>query len=175
MRAEYRIPPPDGAVSLRRFTEDDVMRTYGWVTKPWYTGDFAGSATPTPESHRKYFEAVLKDRGQVFLAVCANGRHMGNAGLKYFNGCSCECWYYIGDENQRSKGYANRIVRLLCCVAFSIEGIERVKARVLSANVRSAKALLSNGFVEVGRFNDELGREFIMYVKEGEGHAGRLA
>lgn len=142
---------------------DDVAKTYDWVSNPWYTGDFAGSAVPTPEAHRRYFEMVLADHEQVFFAVCVGGLHIGNAGLKYFVGDSCECWYYIGSEAQRGKGYANEIVSLLCRVAFSIEGVNRVKARVLTTNQKSSKALLSNGFCERGRFTDEKDRDFIMY------------
>ena len=162
---EFRIPLPTENVSLRRFHSDDVSRTYAWVSRPWYTNDFAGSASPTPETHQKYFENVLTENNQVFLAVCAEGKHIGNAGLKYFDGASCECWYYIGDESKRGKGYANLIVDLLCQVAFSIKGINRVKARVLMTNSRSSKALLLNGFKERGMLSDEKGRNFILYEK----------
>lgn len=165
MCMNYCIPPSSGRVSLRRFVSDDITRTYDWVSNPWYTGDFAGSATPTPEAHRKYFENVLADHEQVFFAVCVGGLHIGNAGLKYFNGDSCECWYYIGNESQCGKGYANEIVSRLCRVAFSIEGVARIKARVLTTNPKSSKALLSNGFDECGMIADEKNRNFIMYEK----------
>lgn len=155
MHMMFCIPLPDVDISLRPFSPNDIELAYEWVSNSWYTGEFAGSAAPTPESHRKYFEDVLADRGQIFLAVCAGGTHIGNAGLKYFNGTSCECWYYIGDETQRGRGYANAIVRLLCRVAFSVKGIDCVKARVLTTNPKSSKALLSNGFEECGMFSDE--------------------
>jgi len=59
------------------------------------------------------------------------------------------------NELQRGKGYAKEIVNLLCRVAFSIEGVVRVKASVLKSNPKSSKALLSNGFNERGKFVDE--------------------
>lgn len=161
----FRIPLSVGDVSLRPFSADDVERTYEWVSNPWYTEDFAGSAAPTPEAHRKYFENVLADCGQIFLAVCVDGVHIGNAGLKYFNGTSCECWYYIGDETQRGKNYANAIVRLLCQVAFSFKGVGCVRARVLTTNFKSSKALLSSGFEECGVLSGEKGRDFLIYEK----------
>ncbi len=175
MGMEFTIPPENGAVSFRRFVEDDIMLTYTWVSNPWYTGDFAGSAAPTLETHLRYFEGVLVDKTQVFLAVCADGKHIGNAGLKYFDGDTCECWYYIGDEGQRGKGYAREIVRLLCLVAFSIDGIDRVKARVLQTNARSSRALLSNGFLEDAILEDGVGRKFVMYVKVRCGFEDGLA
>lgn len=59
------------------------------------------------------------------------------------------------NELQRGKGYAKEIVNLLCRVAFSIEGVVRVKVSVLKSNPKSSKALLSNGFNELGKFVDE--------------------
>lgn len=165
MHMDYCIPSFAGGVSLRQFSIDDVARTYEWVSNSWYTEDFAGSASPILETHRKYFDRVLTDCEQIFLAVCANGLHIGNAGLKYFDGASCECWYYIGDLTQRGKGYANEIVGLLCRIAFSVEGVFCVRARVLTTNLKSSKALLSNSFEEHGRFSDEKGRSFVMYEK----------
>lgn len=52
---ECCIPLPFGRVSFRRFVSYNVAMTYDWVPNPWYTGDFAGSAVPTPEAHRRYF------------------------------------------------------------------------------------------------------------------------
>lgn len=162
---ECCIPLPFGRVSLQRFISYNVARTYDWVSNPWYMGKFAGSAVPSPGTHRRYFENVLVDHEQVFFAVCVSEFFIGNAGLKYFEGDCCEYWYYIVNELQRGKGYAKENVNLLCRVAFSIEGVVRVKASVLKTNPKSSKALLSNGFTERGRFADEKKRVFIMYEK----------
>lgn len=101
---ECYIPLPFGRVSLRRFISYNVARTYDWVSNPWYMGKFAGSAVPTPGTHRGYFENVLVDHEQVFFAVCVSEFFIGNAGHKYFEGACCECWYYIVNELQRGKG-----------------------------------------------------------------------
>lgn len=163
------LPEANGALCLRPFTADDVDRTYGWVTNPWYVEDFAGRARPTPESHERYFQGVLADEGQLFLAVWlrspGGGRHIGNAGLKYFEGDSCECWYYIGDTTQRGKGYSKEIVRLLCETAWSIDGVGRVRAKVLVENFKSSRALLANGFAEVGTETSPDGRAFYVYER----------
>lgn len=162
---QYVIPPANGPITLRRFNIGDVSGTYEWVSASWYTEDFAGSAAVTPEAHDRYFKRVLGDRDQVFLAVCENGRHIGNAGLKYFDSETCECWYYIGDASRRGKGYASRIVSLLCMVAFSVGSVNCVKARVLTTNTKSSSALLANGFIECGATMDERGRAFTLYEK----------
>ena len=165
----YSIPNADGPLTLRAFTVDDVAKTFEWVTNPWYTGDFGGASIPTEDSHHTYFQGVLVDDGQIYLAVCVDGRHIGNAGLKYFEGDACECWYYIGDETQRGKGYANEIVKLLCEVAVTVDGLNTVKARVQKTNPKSWKALLTNGFVLQHAFTDSRGRECNMYAKALEG------
>lgn len=97
----------------------------------------------------------MVDHRQVSFAVCVGEFFIGSAVLKYFEGDSCECWYYIVNELQRGKGYAKEIVNLLCRVAFSIEGVVRVKASVLKSNSMSSKVLLSNGSNERGKFVDE--------------------
>lgn len=152
---ECCIPLPFGCASVRRFVFYDVAKTYDWVSDLWYTGDFTGSAVPNPGAHRRYFENVLVDHRQVSFAVCVGEFFICSAVLKYFEGDSCECWYYIVNELQRGKGYAKEIVNLLCRVAFSIEGVVRVKASVLKSNPKSSKALLSNGSNERGKFVDE--------------------
>ena len=73
-------------------------------------GKFAGSAVPTPGTHRRYFENVLVDHRQVSFAVCVSEFFIGSAVLKYFGGDSCECWYYIVNELQRGKGYAKEML-----------------------------------------------------------------
>ena len=110
---------------------------------------------PNPGAHRRYFENDLVDRRQVSFAVCVGEFFIGSAVLKYFESDSCECWYYIVNELQRGKGYAKEVVNLLCRVAFSIEGVVRVKASVLKSNSMSSKVLLSNGSNERGKFVDE--------------------
>lgn len=110
---------------------------------------------PNPGAHRSYFENDLVNHRQVSFAVCVGEFFIGSAVLKYFESDSCECWYYIVNELQRGKGYAKEIVNLLCRVAFSIEGVVRVKASVLKSNSKSSKALLSKGFNERGKFVDE--------------------
>ena len=152
---ECYIQLPFDRVSLWRFVSYDVARTYDWVSDLWYTGDFTGSAVPNPGAHRRYFENDLVDHRQVSFAVCVGEFFIGSAVLKYFEGDSCECLYYIVTELQRGKGYVKEIVNLLCRVAFSIEGVARVKASVLKSNPKSSKALLSNGFNERGKFVDE--------------------
>lgn len=164
----YCMPKADGPLTLRPFTAEDVEKTFEWVTNPWYVGDFGGASIPTEETHRAYFKGVLTDDSQIYLAVCADGRHIGNAGLKYFEDDACECWYYIGDETQRGKGYANEIVRLLCEVALTVDGLNTVKARVQEANPKSWKALLANGFTHRYGFIDNRGRKANMYAKDLE-------
>lgn len=47
------------SVALRDIRESDVDRVFDWVSKPWYVDEFAGSAMPTPDAHKTYFESIL--------------------------------------------------------------------------------------------------------------------
>lgn len=72
------------SVALRDIRESDVDRVFDWVSKPWYIDEFAGSAMPTPDAHKTYFESILGG-GVCFLAVEFEGIHVGNAGVKNIN------------------------------------------------------------------------------------------
>lgn len=52
-----------GSVTLRTIQEDDIDRVYDWVSKPWYVDEFAGSAMPIRDTHRAYFDSILKKKG----------------------------------------------------------------------------------------------------------------
>jgi hypothetical protein len=49
-------------VALRPIEYGDVDRIFGWVSKPWYVEEFCGSAMPTRESHRVYFDNILNSK-----------------------------------------------------------------------------------------------------------------
>lgn len=134
------------SIRLRKISPADKDRVYEWVTNPWYTQDFAGSSSPTRDSHDAYFEKILNDPQSFFLAAECNGRHIGNAGIKSIEDGRGEIWYYIGDMEYRGKGLAKQIVAAL--ISFSKEQgeIHKLCARVLETNEKSIKALAANGF-----------------------------
>ena len=151
---------------LKTPNQDDIDRTFSWVIRPWYLEEFAGRKKPTHESHEEFFELTLKDGTQRYFAVYLGDVHVGNAGLKYINDESCECWYYIGDESYRGKGLATRIVGLLLDYAFEILKLSIVQARIQTRNLPSIGAVRANGFVVVSSpFNDAKGQETMVYEK----------
>ena len=153
-------------IKLRTLKEGDQERTFEWVTQPWYTEEFAGRAKPTRESHAAYFDNLKNDASQKYFAIECDGVHIGNAGLKYFEGDTCECWYYIGDTTYRGKGLSPRVVAQLVDYAFSELGIDVVKARIQERNVASVRAVTKNGFVLTNEpCQDFKGNATVVYAK----------
>lgn len=137
-----------GEISLRKIKDDDVLRTFLWVTEPWYTDpcSFRGRAKPTWESHNNFFELVCSDSSQVYLAVDCDGIHIGNCGIRHLDTAECEIWYYIGDEAFRGRGLAKRIVDAVLHEAGRISCAKTVRASVAETNERSQRALTACGF-----------------------------
>ena len=133
------------SVALRDIRESDVDRVFDWVSKPWYVDEFAGSAMPTPDAHKTYFESILGG-GVCFLAVEFEGVHVGNAGVKNISNGEGEIWYYIGDESWRGRGIATILVAELIEYSRSIFDLKAIYARVLESNVGSRRVLEKNGF-----------------------------
>lgn len=133
-------------ISLRRISLADNDRVYEWVKEPWYTQDFAGSSTPTRDSHDAYFEKILNDPKSFFLAVECNGKHIGNAGIKNICEGEGEIWYYIGDMEYRGRGLAKQLVAALIHFSKKQKEIDKLCARVLETNTKSIRALAANGF-----------------------------
>lgn len=136
-----------GEIALRSIAVGDKERTFVWVTNPWYMNEFAGRAKPTRESNEAFFDMTAKDGTQKYFAVDCDGVYIGNAGLKHIDEEECECWYYIGEKSYRGRGLSKKIVSCLLNEAKLLDGVVSVEAKVLQSNVKSAKALLANGFV----------------------------
>lgn len=134
-----------GSITLRDIREDDVDRVFGWVSRPWYVEEFAGSAMPTLDAHRAYFDSIIGE-GACFLAVEFEGVHVGNAGVKNILNGEGEIWYYIGDESWRGKGIATALVAELIDYSRRLLHLETLYARVLESNTGSRRVLEKNGF-----------------------------
>lgn len=155
-----------GELLLKTPNQGDIDRTFNWVIQPWYLEEFAGRKKPTPESHKNFFKHTFEDATQRYFAVYFGDVHVGNAGLKYIDNESCECWYYIGDESYRGKGMASKIVGLLLDYAFDKLKLSRVQARIQTRNLPSIGAVSSNGFIlSSSPFNDAKGQESVIYEK----------
>ena len=92
---------------------------------------------------------------EVNLAICLtnNSQHIGNIYLRNIDWIArhAELRIFIGEPDQRSKGYGQVAVRLLMKHAFEDLGLLRLYLFVLDDNQSAIRAYEKSGFVMEGR------------------------
>ena len=133
------------AVTLCRFSPENVERTFDWVQSKELQRLFTMREEPTWDVHREHFRKVLEDPTQRVYAICASNRHVGNCGLKGIDGNQAELWIYIGGRVDRGHGYGSSACEQLLTAAAGL-GISNVCIHVLSSNVRAIHMYERLGF-----------------------------
>lgn len=102
-------------VSLIPFSQKHIESTYAWVNDPNLRSRFLMRGEVTPNGHSEYFKRTMADSTQRVFAILANGRHVGNCGLKHIclHHRRAELWIYIGEETVRNKGIGKSATKLL--------------------------------------------------------------
>ena len=89
------------------------------------------------------------------LAICltSTSQHIGNIYLRRIDWIArhAKLDIFLGDSNQRSKGYGQAAVRLLIKHAFEDLGLVRVWLTVLESNEGATRAYEKCGFVLEGK------------------------
>lgn len=141
-------------ISLRNLTEGDRSRLITLLNNE-PVSRYMSDRVPFPYSLSDcdaFFEFVKNAPGDFFYAIEFDGKLIGGLGLhrQPLNSSHVlELGYWIGQEFW-NKGYASEAVKLGVKKAFSVEGINKVIARVYSGNIASEKVLIKNGFEEEG-------------------------
>lgn len=135
------------AVNIESFSEDNIERTFEWVSQEELQKLFTMREPPTWEKHGRYFEAVLADPSQRVYAIYKDGRHIGNCGLKNLDEVSGELWLYIGAAEDRGCGYGKQVCCQLLQQARAL-GLTRIYLHVLSANLPAKSLYSALGYTE---------------------------
>lgn len=138
------------SITLTPFSADCVERTYGWVSDPELRRAFLMRGEVTPEGHRDYFRRVLMDPSQRVYAVLADGRHVGNCGLKEIDRRErrAELWIYLGDVPVRGKGIGTRATELLIEEARTALALKKLSLHVADFNEPARRLYAGLGFAE---------------------------
>lgn len=138
----------------------------------------------TVEAEREWIEKSLKNNAITFSIVSLeNDEIIGNCGLMNINQkdrCG-EVGIFIGNEENRSKGYGAEVLRLLLDFGFNYQNLNNIMLGVMSFNERAIACYKKVGFKEYGRrresyflngkyydevYMDILAREFkVSYIK----------
>lgn len=108
----------------------------------------------TVESEREWIEKNLKNNDLNFAIVnLENDELIGNCGImnvSYKNRIG-EVGIFIGEENNRSKGYGTEALKLLLDFGFNYLNLNNIMLGVKSFNERAIACYKKVGFKECGR------------------------
>lgn len=159
------------SVYLRALEISDLDRTYKWHNdqKLYETiGPFHYVSRATDEEWLRRVQSW--NTAEVNLAICLihNSEHIGNIYLKNIDWIARhgELRVFIGESDQRSKGYGQEAIRLLIKHAFRDLGLQRLYLFVLEDNQSAIRVYEKCGFVVEGKlrkhfFKDGQFRDFL--------------
>lgn len=157
-------------VYLRALDIEDLDRMHTWHNDSelyeMHGGPFrfiSRQATRTWLEHKTSFSANGTTADEINLAMCVNGtdKHIGNIYLRQINWISrnAELRIFIGDPNERSKGYGKSAIRQLLKYAFNDLGLKRVHLGVLADNPAAKNSYEKIGFVVEGQLKNHAFKE----------------
>lgn len=137
---------------LREVRPSDVNECYyNWMNDPKVTQYLESRFFPNSiEVLRKYVEAKLDDRDNVFLAIVLKKeqRHIGNIKLGPIHWIhrTGDIGLIIGEHDCWGRGYATEAIKLMTDYAFRILGLQKVTASSYDLNQGSIRAFQKAGF-----------------------------
>ena len=139
----------DGA-HIRRWMKDlELVRNTVLVPSP----EHATGGVNSPEAVERYIHALLHDPRRLSFAICADGLHIGNVGLKEWDEDqpAGECFIEIGERNFRGRGLGARAMRLLLDCCWRQLDLHTVNLSVFEYNLPAISLYERLGFLHTGR------------------------
>ena len=165
-------------VRIRALTITDLPLTLKWHNQPDIIEMYAGNPFPVNEEmERKWYEKILTSNFPVTvfgIELIENNKLIGLTILRDINliNRSAETAIYIGDQNERSKGYSKEALTLTLNFAFNNLGLHRVFLSVREDNAAALglyEKILRDSIYKDGKYISLI----IMSILEGEFY-GRL-
>ena len=149
-------------VKLRALTITDLPLTIKWHNQRDIIEMYAGHPFPVNEEmERKWYEKILTSNFPVTvfgIELIENNKLIGLTILRDINliNRSAETAIYIGDQNERSKGYSKEALKLTLNFAFNNLGLHRVFLSVREDNVAALGLYEKLGFIREGILRDSI-------------------
>ncbi|MCP4504558.1 MAG: GNAT family N-acetyltransferase [Deltaproteobacteria bacterium] len=153
-------PPLADDLSLRPLCEEDRGRICAWMQDLELTQftvvvpgpNYAPVLNETTSD--EYFTALLEDPRRQVWAICKNGLHVGNVGLRELDvkARRAECFVELGEASLKGQGIGTWAMRgLLVEVFFNLE-LHDLCLGVFEFNVAARKLYTRLGFSECGHY-----------------------
>ncbi len=162
----------DEPIYLRALEMTDLDRMHMWHNdKELYEmvgGPFrytSKQATQTWLEHKTSFAANSPASNEINLAMCVRetDKHIGNIYLHQINWVARngELRIFIGDHEERSKGYGKSAIRQLLAYAFNDMGLKKVHLGVLTDNTAAEHSYRKIGFSVEGTLRNHVFKQGI--------------
>lgn len=152
-------------VYLRALEETDVERCHRWINDPEVRRFLLSIRPMDLVAERSWFAAIPRSSppSDVLFSICLHEgeRHIGTTALHRIDwpNRKATSGTLIGEKETWGQGYGTEAKDLLLRYAFDTLGLHRVSSEVLAFNERSARHLVSNGYVEEGRRRSSIFRD----------------
>ncbi len=154
-------PFPPGAVTLRPLRAEDAPNIRRWMTDVELVSltvlvpgpEHAMTGVNTPEAVDRYIEALLNDRKRLSFAICVEGSHVGNVGLKNVEEgrVDAECFIEVGERELRGRGVGRQAMQLLMAHCFTALNLRALELTVFDFNAPAIRMYSALGFRLTGR------------------------
>lgn len=125
-----------------------------WLNDPSTTEGLGSNARMmTINAEREFIEKRTENDYQFAIINAQTDTLMGNCGINQINHImrSCVVGIFIGDEENRSKGFGSEAMTLLLDFCFNTLDMVNVMLTAFSFNERAIAAYKKVGFKEIGR------------------------
>lgn len=143
-------------VYLKKVKIEDASVLLRWFNDPFvkkYMSTIIRAETYTLTSVRRLIKSYDPSYERLFMIFRKGKREpIGHAGIDDidFYDRKGEVFFFIGDENERGKGYGKKIVQQLVCYGFKRLKLNSLFATAMIDNKASLKILDAVGFKKLG-------------------------
>lgn len=146
-------------VTLRTIERADLPRLHELKQNVELVVPAYGGWSPVPlAAYEKHFEKHLDDEDPAYFVIEADGKVVGEIFLHHQHRHAGTTQFGIGiyDPDYVGKGYGTDALNVFLDWTFRIQGFRRVSLTVVAINERAIRAYRTCGFVEEGRFREEV-------------------
>lgn len=167
-------------VKLRALTLTDIEKTLSWHNQQDISDLYSGHPFPVNiEMERKWYEKILTSNIPITvfgIEEIQSKKLIGITVLKEINLIhrTAEFAIYIGDKDQRGKGYSKAAAHQTLSFGFYKLGLNRIFLKVLEENETAIELYIRLGFIKEGILrcsifkNNKFKNELLMSILKDE-------
>ncbi len=147
-------------IYLRLMTEEDTDLIVSWRNKDFVRENFIYQKPFTREGHLNWIRTQIEPGHVVQFMIClkADDKPVGSV---YFRDIDqehrkAEYGIFIGEEDVLGRGIGTQAAELALQYGFTELKLHRIMLRVLGGNERAKRSYEKAGFVQEGRFLDDV-------------------